>query len=284
MDALDALQHFTRYLLIANGGSAEFCEVNGQRIHHYHFAGTGKGYPIMLVHGLASSSHTFARMLPKLTQHFHSVFALDLPGNGWSPLPSSGPLKFLDHMGILKTYLREQVKMPALVVANSLGGALCIRMAAAVPELVKALALIAPAGAQVSEERMAELLTFLNVETNAHARQLTRRLFHRVPLAALLLASDLRRMYSSDAARAVREEAREQSSLEPDVLSKLTMPVLLLWGASEKFLPFEGIEYFKKHMPPHAQIEVVEGFGHVPQFERPKEVFERIIAFAERVK
>ena len=48
------------------------------------------------------------------------------------------------------------------------------------------------------------------------------------------------------------------------------MPVLLLWGESEKLLPAERLDYFRAHLPPHAEIHVVERFGHVPQVERPE--------------
>ena len=51
--------------------------------------------------------------------------------------------------------------------------------------------------------------------------------------------------------------------------------------ACEKLLPPESIDYFRKHLPPHARIDVVPGFGHVPQVERPGEVVRRLVQFAD---
>jgi pimeloyl-ACP methyl ester carboxylesterase len=62
-------------------------------------------------------------------------------------------------------------------------------------------------------------------------------------------------------------------------LAKLTMPVLLLWGRSEKLLPYEGLDYFRAHLPRHALIEEVEGFGHSPHIESAGRLVERIQQF-----
>ena len=58
--------------------------------------------------------------------------------------------------------------------------------------------------------------------------------------------------------------------------------MLLLWGGSERLLPAETLEYYRAHLPPHAQVRVVEGFGHVPQVERPRETHAAIRKFLGR--
>ena len=60
------------------------------------------------------------------------------------------------------------------------------------------------------------------------------------------------------------------------------MPTLLVWGKSEKVLPYEGLEYFRAHLPSHAEIHEVQGFGHIPQMERPLELVELLMGFARR--
>ena len=60
------------------------------------------------------------------------------------------------------------------------------------------------------------------------------------------------------------------------------MPTLLLWGAAEKLLPYEGIDWFRAHLPGHAEVEVVRGFGHLPQVERPAQLVQRLVQFADR--
>ena len=97
------------------------------------------GPPVLLVHGLGGSANGWVRILRPLARHFSAVHAVDLPGNGFSPLPASGPLTLEQHLGVLHAYCREVVKAPAFVVGNSLGGALSVILAATHPEDVAAL-------------------------------------------------------------------------------------------------------------------------------------------------
>jgi pimeloyl-ACP methyl ester carboxylesterase len=60
------------------------------------------------------------------------------------------------------------------------------------------------------------------------------------------------------------------------------MPTLLIWGQREKLLPYEGLEYFRAHLPQGAEIDEAEGFGHMPQVEHPRRFVEKVSHFARR--
>ena len=57
--------------------------------------------------------------------------------------------------------------------------------------------------------------------------------------------------------------------MQAEQLRALPMPTLLIWGQSEKLLPYEGLDFFRAHLPAHAEIHEVKGFGHMPQMEHP---------------
>jgi pimeloyl-ACP methyl ester carboxylesterase len=250
-------------------------------VHQYRLAGEGKGPPLVFVHGLAGNANGFFRVIPPSARRFKAVYALDLPGNGFSPLPASGPMPVESQVELLHRYVTEVIGEPALVVGNSLGGALSLGLAERHPESVRALGLIAPAGARYEAGRLAELLASLRLNDNKDARRLARRLFAKPPLALLLFASVLRQVHGTPAVQALFDEAEELQGFEPQVLGGLKMPLLLLWGGQEKLLPMESIDYFRAHMPAHAEVEVVPNFGHVPQLEHPKQVVERLTRFAD---
>jgi pimeloyl-ACP methyl ester carboxylesterase len=127
---------------------------------------------------------------------------------------------------------------------------MCIALAHERPELVRALALIAPAGARIGQEKLAEVFQAMKVTNSAQARALTRRLFHRAPVLSFLFAPQLRKLYDTPAVRAIVADIDERSFLAPELLSGLRVPTLLLWGGSEKLLPHEAIEYFRTHLTP----------------------------------
>lgn len=280
MDLLAGVQKTLRHTLVARGVRSHQTELNGQSIHYYDLQGEGRGPPIVLVHGLAGSANGFYKLFFGLAKRFSRLYAPDLPGHGFSPLPKDGPNPVRRQVELLTAFLKNTVKEPCFLVGTSLGGAMSLTLAAELPEQIRALLLIAPAGAPFSDTELAELERAMSVSTVADARALTKRLFHKAPLGMLLFASQLRSMYAIPPVKAAFADGRELSGVAPELLAGLKMPVRILWGGSERILPNQSVDYFKKHLPPQASVEVISGFGHVPQMERPRELLERILAFA----
>ncbi|ADO74167.1 alpha/beta fold hydrolase [Stigmatella aurantiaca] len=283
MDLMGGVQKMTRQMLVARGVRSTVRTVAGQSVHSYELKGQGKGPPVVLVHGLGGSANGFSRVMFPLGRRFSRVLAMDLPGHGFSTEFCAGPGCVRGQFDTLRAWFEQVAGEPAFVVGNSLGGAMAVNLAAEVPGLVRALGLVAPAGAALPQETFDALLSSFAVETTEEARALTRRLFHKAPLPLLLLSSEMRKFYATPAVQALTADARAtRASLTPEVLQRLTMPVLLLWGGSERLLPSETLDYFRAHLPPHAQVQVVKGFGHVPQMERPDELVARLVGFADK--
>jgi pimeloyl-ACP methyl ester carboxylesterase len=271
-----------RRMLVARGVESKVVPVSGQSVHMYELRGEGKGPPVVLVHGLGGSANGFAGVFFALRRRFSRVLAVDLPGHGFSEPYCGGPVCVRGQFGVLRDWCQQVVGEPAFVVGNSLGGAMVVNLAAEEPSLVRALGLIAPAGAALSQQALETLLASFAIETAAEARALTRRLFHKPPLPLMLFATELRKFYVTPTVQALAAEARAtRAYLAPEVLRGLSMPVLLLWGGSERLLPPETLEYYRAHLPAHAEVRVVEGFGHVPQVERPDELVSHLVRFAD---
>ncbi len=283
MDLLSTANGVLRRYLSARGVRSVEAEVQGHRVHYYDFAGQGSGPPIVLVHGLGGSANGWYRLIAPLGKRFSRVLALDLPGSGFSPVPEGGPLPTPALLEVLRGFLQTVAGAPVFLVGTSLGGAMVLTLTHDSPELVRALGLVAPAGAEMTQEKLTALFEAMDVRTPAQARALTRRLFHRAPLSLLLFASQLRHVYSSPAVKAFISEVKAADVLAPRTLREVSVPTLLLWGKSEKLLPADGVDYFRAHLPPHAQIHVIEGFGHLPQMERPDELARQLVRFADQV-
>lgn len=283
MDLMGGMQKAMRRVLVARGVASETVNVGGQKVHHYALEGQGKGPPVVLVHGLGGSANGFGRTFFGLSRRFSRVLAPDLPGHGFSGEYCGGPTCVRGQFDVLRAYCEDVVRTPALVVGNSLGGAMAVNLASEQPALVKALALVAPAGAELTPEALTALLGAFAVKSNADVRALTKRLFHRPPWAAMLLASELRKFYTTPTVRALSDDAlATQASIAPQAVRDLKMPVLLLWGGSERLLPPEILSWYRQHLPPQAEVRVVEGFGHVPQMERPDAFVSHLVGFADR--
>jgi pimeloyl-ACP methyl ester carboxylesterase len=81
-----------------------------------------------------------------LARHFR-VYALDLLGFGYSDKPANAPYSADLYVELIADFLRGAVGRPASVVAHTLSAAFAVRAADEHPELVNALALVSPTGA-----------------------------------------------------------------------------------------------------------------------------------------
>jgi len=281
LDLLAGLQRSLRRALVRRGAKSSTRSLRGRAIHYYEVGSSGTGPPVLLVHGLGGSANGFYKILFPLGRRFRRVFAPDLPGHGFS----AGEATTLEEgVELLSDFGEQVIGEPVFAVGNSLGGALCLTLASERPERVKALGLIAPAGARLAAEQLAEISAALQVRNGAQARALTRRLFHRAPIVSLVFASLLPAFYGSASVRKVLANLDATAFISPEALRRISVPTLLLWGKSEKLLPFEAVQYFRAHLPPKAEVEIVDGFGHVPQIERPRQLVQRLIAFADRAR
>lgn len=282
MDLLQSANKALRHVLIARGVESTVKVIDGHPLHTYFLKGEGKGPPVVVLHGLGGSANGFYKTFFPLAKEFSEVWAPDLPGSGFSVLPKGGALKLEDQVRLLDGFLSSVVGRPAFLVGNSLGGGMSLFLAHHRPERLAGLAVVSPAGARVPEERMKDLLASFTITTNAEARALTKRLFHDAPLPLLLFSSQLKNMYASTAVKSALAEVKPTDVVTEEMLGNLKMPTLLVWGKSEKLLPYESIDYFRAWLPKEAEVCEVAGFGHIPQMEKPKELVAILIGFARR--
>ena len=112
-----------------------YVTVDGVQLHYLSWGGQGE--PIVLLHGLGTTAHTFDDLAPRLTDRF-GVFALTRRGHAESDHPEGGytiaqttadVLGFLDAVGIRKAHF----------VAHSFGGAEATRLATEHPDRVRSV-------------------------------------------------------------------------------------------------------------------------------------------------
>jgi cis-3-alkyl-4-acyloxetan-2-one decarboxylase len=102
------------------------------------------GPPVVLLHGIASSSLSYEHLTP-LIEPSHRVYAVDLLGFGQSRAPLTARFTLDEHIDAVRTSLdRLRVKTPFTLVGHSLGALIGIRFAALYPQKVRHLILIAP--------------------------------------------------------------------------------------------------------------------------------------------
>src|SRR4030066_2259755 len=99
---------------------------------------TGQGEPLLLIHGLASSSRSWKKQVPFFARHYR-VITFDIRGHGRSDRPLREPYSIklfaTDTVELMKAIGIES----AHVVGFSMGGMVGFQLAVDVPEMVTSL-------------------------------------------------------------------------------------------------------------------------------------------------
>ncbi len=112
--------------------ASDFVQASGLRWHVQRFGFQASAKPIaVLLHGTGASTHSWRGLAPLLMPYF-DVVAMDLPGHGFTAMPSGGagsqqlslPGMAQAIHGLLKALNLE----PSVVVGHSAGAAIAIRM------------------------------------------------------------------------------------------------------------------------------------------------------------
>jgi pimeloyl-ACP methyl ester carboxylesterase len=115
--------------------------------------------PALFVHGLGGSALNWTDLMDLLSRppadseadgqvadrQMFACEALDLPGFGYSPPPADGNYSVDARAAAVISLIEKRGNWPVHLIGNSLGGAVCTRVAARRPDLVRTLTLISPA-------------------------------------------------------------------------------------------------------------------------------------------
>jgi pimeloyl-ACP methyl ester carboxylesterase len=240
----------------------------------------GDGPPLVLVHGVATSSSIWRHVAPELAKR-HLVATPDMPGFGQAP-PIGRGFVLEDVADALAARLAG-MPAPFDLLGNSLGGAVAIVLAERRPDLVRRLILAAPAGLAPHRPPIPAIAGRVSATVVAARRRVAPRLVRSAAARRVLLYGLL-----TDPAAASAEEARTIIAASRGAkrvgaavavvaaadlrsrLAELTLPVGFLWGDRDHLFPVATLEELRA-LVPGAHAEVIRGAGHVPQLDTPGE-------------
>jgi pimeloyl-ACP methyl ester carboxylesterase len=272
-----------RYALRRRGVRTRWMPTPLGRVHVYDAPGQGTLPTTVLLHGISSSATPFGPVLARLARHVRRVVAPDYPGHGFTPAPA-GTLTPEGLLGAMTGVLDALIDEPAIVVGNSLGGLLALHYAIARPERVRALVLMSPGGAPSTDAEWSALKGAFDFDSRAGGLAFLARVYHRTPLIAHLVAHELSASTGRRVVRDLLDAATNEHAPTPEALAALPMPVLLVWGQSERLLPDSHLDYYARHLPQRTVVERPEGYGHCAHVDQPGRVAARIVSFAREIR
>jgi pimeloyl-ACP methyl ester carboxylesterase len=252
-----------------------------------HYVDEGQGPPLVLIHGLGGSICNFRYNIPVLSQHLR-VVAPDLKGFGYSERPAAGDYSPTAQARLVAE-LMDRLGIPrAAVLGHSMGGAIALRLAATWPEKVDRLILVASAPPDRMVPRFVAsppLPSFLRLGTALVLHQprlreiVLRQGFYDPAFLSPEMVEEFRhiariRGSTSCIVSILRDAAREQ----PLDLSRVSQPVLLLWGRHDRWPSLRVARWLADQIP-DARLQVIERARHMVLEEQAEEANEAILAF-----
>jgi pimeloyl-ACP methyl ester carboxylesterase len=227
---------------------------------------------IVLVHGLGTSTLSWMKVFGALGKK-HRVLAVDLPGWGHSPFPKGKDHATIPDLVAAVTRFLEQVPgRKVVLVGQSMGGWVSAKVAAQRPDLVQELILSNTAGVLYPE--VGRLREKLDVQTHKAVTEFWGDMWHRVPFFYKFFTGDyVAKMHEPRVLRFF-DTLTEADFINQD-LERLQMPISILWGTSDRFIPITTVDIMIKHLG-SANIHWIPNCGHIPALEQPKE-FVRIV-------
>ena len=133
-------------------------------VHVLDFKGQGELPPVLLVHGLSSCAADFYPIVRSLQAECQRVVALDLPGHGMSNFDVETDIETMMIDSVRLTIEKLGIK-GCVLIGNSLGGFISIRVASQYKGHVRGLVLLSPAGAPNTDEELKRMKKLFTMET-----------------------------------------------------------------------------------------------------------------------
>jgi pimeloyl-ACP methyl ester carboxylesterase len=266
--------------------------------HHVFYRAAGAGPVLVLVHGITSTSATWANVLPYLAERF-TVIAPDLLGHGESAKPR-GDYSLGAYASGIRDLLIALGHERATFVGHSLGGGVAMQLAYQFPERCERLVLVASGGLgdEVSWLLRAASLPgselVLPLLVNERVLAAGRAVGRGLARVGLRVHTDLEEVLRGHASLSDREaraafihtlrtivdplgqrvDARDRLYLASEV------PFLIVWGERDPIIPVAHGRQAHE-LVPGSRLEVFPDAGHFPHLDDPLRFVRVLVDFIE---
>jgi pimeloyl-ACP methyl ester carboxylesterase len=268
-------------------------ELHGQPVKYIE---AGRGPAMVLIHGITSSSRTWARVLPGLAEH-HTVIAPDLLGHGASAKPR-GDYSLGAYASGIRDLLVALGHERVTVVGHSLGGGIAMQLAYQFPERLERLVLVSSGGLGREVNIMLRaatlpgseyVLPLLSGSVIRRAASAATGLLSRVGLHpspdiegvadgfTSLAAVDARRAFLHTA-RSIIEPWGQRVSATDRLYLAAWLPTMLVWGERDRMIPVAHARTAAAAMA-GSRLEIFESAGRFPFNDEPQRFIHAVTDF-----
>jgi pimeloyl-ACP methyl ester carboxylesterase len=264
--------------------------------HELAYLDSGDGPAVLFIHGLTSSSRSWARLVAELDTD-HRIVAPDLFGHGASAKPM-GDYSLGAHAATLRDLLDRLGVDRVTLVGHSLGGGIALQFCYLFPERVSRLVLIASGGLGRSVSPLLRAATLPGAEwvlpliASDWVRGRAEAVGRTVAGMGWRPGPDVTEAWRGftslgDAASRRAFLATTRSVIDPGgqtvaahahLPMVVTIPSLVVWGTADRMIPAWHATTAHQSLP-GSRVELFEGAGHFPHLDEPERFAELLRDF-----
>ncbi len=235
---------------------------------HYHEA--GEGYPVIFIHGSGPGAcgwSNFKQNYEVFAKAGYRALLPDTLGFGYSSRPADIDYPFDLVVGAVKRFCDALGIEKCALVGNSLGGAMCIKLALNHPELVEKLILMAPGGLETREVYMGmrgikrmvrSIYGPEGLSPESMRRVFSLQLFDADKIDDEVIAERFEIAKTQPVKRVI--ETMKVPNLTEE-LAGLSCSVLGFWGVDDQFCPVSGATTIAREVK-DAKVLLINSCGH----------------------
>jgi pimeloyl-ACP methyl ester carboxylesterase len=260
-----------------------YIEVNNARLYYEDY---GEGNEtIVFGHGMLFNLRMFDEQVAALKSNYRCVL-FDFRGQGKSEVSSDG--YDMDNLAVDVSSLIKELKCdPCHFVGFSMGGIVAMRIAYRYPELIKSLLLIDTSSEPEPDAGQFRYKMMLWVARNIGLKPIANKVISILFRPAFLkdperkaLRSIWKKHFLSNSRTGI-VRAVQGVFARPgitDMLPKIEVPTLILWGDQDDLSDREKAEIMNKNIL-NSELKIIPRAGHMSPIEEPAKVNELIIEF-----
>ena len=267
---------------VANTWQKRVKESPAQDAVPLHVRVTGKGQPLIMLHGFGASSYSFSKIIPELSKYF-TIYAFDLKGFGDSPKPDDHRYSVYDQALLVDQYLKKHHLDKVILLGHSYGGGVALSLALMDPKRFAKLVLIDSAS---YDQQLPKLIRWLQIPV------LGKLGFYLIPATVEVKESykyafydnrkipeDIVKEYARNLYKPNARKVYLQTveNLIPEDIEKISrryktiqIPTLIVWGANDIVIRKEKAYRLHRDIP-HSQLKIIPRCGHIPHEEKSHE-------------
>lgn len=267
--------------------SPQFTKIKDFDIHYIH---QGQGKPLILIHGGGLWLYSYRHNLPELANNL-SVYAIDMPGYGYTRCRTDKPSYSMDSMADAIAGFMDNMNIPeASLAGHSWGGGWAIHFAHKYPDRVDKLILIDSSGLDVKDILEWELLKFpilrkilvRCISENTVRTRLERSFHNRDRVTGDMVNEVYAPLTFRDNRKALLKICKNMDWKATDkYLDDMKKPILLIWGDNDHYLDPGLAQRFLRRCS-HIRLEMIRDCGHSAHEEYPDVVNRLIKEFLEQ--